>query len=96
MLIGFFLPLEITYEILYDLRDVNGDRALEVPTFPVVHGVAWSHRAIDLLLVLSAPSGAGIASPATTPTAPRTDSRRWRRPRCFAGCVTTRRAPRIT
>lgn len=54
VLIAFFLPLEITYEIIYDLRDVEGDAALKVPTFPVVHGIAFSHRLIWLLLALSA------------------------------------------
>lgn len=54
ILIAFFLPLEITYEIIYDLRDVQGDAALKVPTFPVVHGVSFSHKLIWLLLGLSA------------------------------------------
>ena len=56
VLVGFFLPLEITYEIIYDLRDIDGDAALNVPTFPVVHGAATSHRMIDGLLLLSAAS----------------------------------------
>ena len=56
LLIGFFLSLEITYEIIYDLRDVTGDRALNVPTFPVVHGVERSHAILYGLLVLSAVS----------------------------------------
>lgn len=54
LLVAFFLPLEMTYEIIYDLRDVKGDAALKVPTFPVVHGVRASHRIIDAFLVLSA------------------------------------------
>lgn len=56
LLIGFFLPLEITYEIFYDLRDVKGDAVGRVPTFPVVHGVAASHAIIWGLLGLSAAS----------------------------------------
>jgi 4-hydroxybenzoate polyprenyltransferase len=56
LLIGFFLALEITYEIIYDLRDVTGDRALNVPTFPVVHGVARSHAILYGLLGISAAS----------------------------------------
>lgn len=56
LLIAFFLPLELTYEVIYDLRDVKGDRALAVPTFPVVHGVRISHRIIDGLLIISAAS----------------------------------------
>jgi 4-hydroxybenzoate polyprenyltransferase len=53
LLVGFFLPLEITYEIFYDLRDVKGDVEGNVPTFPVVHGVAASHTIIWGLLGLS-------------------------------------------
>lgn len=56
LLIGFFLPLEITYEIIYDLRDLDGDRALKVPTFPVVHGVERAHRILYALLAASAAS----------------------------------------
>jgi len=62
VLICFFLPLEITYEIIYDLRDIDGDAALHVPTFPVVHGAANSHRIIYGLLAVSAASlGSGAA-----------------------------------
>lgn len=50
----FFVPFELTYEILYDLRDLEGDRAEGVPTYPVVHGVATSRRIIDGLLAGSA------------------------------------------
>lgn len=53
-IVAFYLPLEITYEIIYDLRDIQGDAALHVPTFPVVHGEARSHRIIQTLIVLSA------------------------------------------
>lgn len=56
VVIGFFLPLEITYEIIYDLRDVPGDTQEGVPTFPVVHGEAVSHGIIWVLLALSAAS----------------------------------------
>ena len=35
---GFFFLFEHTFEVLYDLRDVDGDRAVGVPTYPVVHG----------------------------------------------------------
>lgn len=47
----FFVPFEITYEILYDLRDLEGDRLAKVPTYPVVHGEAISARIIDALLI---------------------------------------------
>ena len=36
----FFFLFEHTFEIIYDLRDADGDRALGVPTYPVVHGPA--------------------------------------------------------
>ncbi len=39
----FFFPLELTYEVLYDLRDVDGDREEHIPTFPVVHGARWAY-----------------------------------------------------
>lgn len=50
----FFVPFEMTYEILYDLRDLEGDRAEGVPTYPVVHGALAACRIIDGLLVFSA------------------------------------------
>ena len=63
LLVLFFVPFEVTFEILYDLRDVDGDRVEGVPTFPVVHGIAASRRAIDALLVVSVlPLAAGLAT----------------------------------
>jgi 4-hydroxybenzoate polyprenyltransferase len=50
----FFVPFELTYEILYDLRDLEGDRAEGIPTYPVVHGPEAARRIIDGLLALSA------------------------------------------
>ena len=44
------LPYELTFEILYDLRDVEGDTAEGVPTYPVVHGSRTSTQIIDALL----------------------------------------------
>jgi 4-hydroxybenzoate polyprenyltransferase len=40
----FFVLFELSYEVLYDLRDVDGDRAAHVRTYPVVHGasVGWN------------------------------------------------------
>ena len=52
-LILFFVPFEITYEILYDLRDLEGDRVEGIPTYPVMHGVPASLRVIDVLLLVS-------------------------------------------
>jgi 4-hydroxybenzoate polyprenyltransferase len=50
----YFVLFELTYEILYDLRDLEGDRAEHVPTYPVVHGERAARRIIDGLLVASA------------------------------------------
>jgi 4-hydroxybenzoate polyprenyltransferase len=50
----FFVPFELTYEILYDLRDLEGDRAEGIPTYPVVHGPLIARRIIDGLLIGSA------------------------------------------
>ena len=53
-LAAFFFPLELTYEVIYDLRDIEGDRLGKVPTFPVVHGEAGAYRIIEGLLTASA------------------------------------------
>lgn len=53
-LVLFFVPFELTYEILYDLRDLEGDRAEGIPTYPVVHGPETARRIIDALLIGSA------------------------------------------
>jgi 4-hydroxybenzoate polyprenyltransferase len=50
----FFVLFELTYEILYDLRDLEGDRAEGVPTYPVVHGPERARQIVDGLLVTSA------------------------------------------
>lgn len=50
----FFLPFELTFEILYDLRDAEGDLAEGIPTYPVVHGTKVSRKIIDALLAVSA------------------------------------------
>lgn len=50
----FFVAFELTYEILYDFRDLEGDRALGIPTYPVVHGELGARRIVDGLLVGSA------------------------------------------
>ncbi|MFO0714026.1 MAG: UbiA family prenyltransferase [Sandaracinus sp.] len=49
----FFVPFEVSYEILYDFRDLPGDRREGIPTFPVVHGPERARRLIDVLLALS-------------------------------------------
>lgn len=53
-LAGFFLLFEISYEILYDLRDAPGDAAAGVRTYPVVHGERIATRIVDALLAASA------------------------------------------
>ncbi len=50
---GFFFLFELSYEIIYDLRDHEGDAAAGLPTFPVVHGVKGATRIIDGLLLAS-------------------------------------------
>jgi 4-hydroxybenzoate polyprenyltransferase len=51
--LGFFFLFEHTFEVLYDLRDVDGDRAVGVPTYPVVHGSATSAAIIYALCAAS-------------------------------------------
>ncbi|MCA9520442.1 MAG: UbiA family prenyltransferase [Myxococcales bacterium] len=34
----FFLLFENSFEVIYDLKDIPGDRAEGIPTFPAVHG----------------------------------------------------------
>ena len=53
-LCAFFFPLELTYEIIYDLRDIAGDKLEDVPTLPVVHGQAASFKIVEGLLAASA------------------------------------------
>jgi 4-hydroxybenzoate polyprenyltransferase len=54
LLMAFFVPFELTYEIIYDIRDEEGDRAAGVPTYPVAHGSTRARQIIDGLLILSA------------------------------------------
>jgi 4-hydroxybenzoate polyprenyltransferase len=49
----FFFPLELTYEVLYDLRDIDGDAEEHIPTFPVVHGAPWAWRFCHLAILVS-------------------------------------------
>ena len=50
VLVLYFVPYELTFEIFYDLRDVDGDRVANVRTYPVVHGEKTSVKIIDALL----------------------------------------------
>ncbi|PIE21065.1 MAG: hypothetical protein CSA66_00130 [Proteobacteria bacterium] len=51
---AFFVLFELSYEVIYDLRDEPGDRAAGVRTYPVVHGVDGATRIIDSLIIASA------------------------------------------
>jgi 4-hydroxybenzoate polyprenyltransferase len=51
---AFFLPFELSYEVIYDLRDATGDRAAGVRSYPVAHGEAGAVRIIDALMGASA------------------------------------------
>lgn len=50
---AFFFLFELSYEVIYDLRDAPGDAAAGVRTYPVVHGERGAVRIIDGLLVSS-------------------------------------------
>ena len=50
---AFFALFELSYEVIYDLRDVAGDRVAGVRTYPVVHGIPVAVRIVDGLLVVS-------------------------------------------
>ena len=50
----FFVLFELSYEVIYDLRDEPGDRAAGVMTYPVVHGLRGATRIIDGLIATSA------------------------------------------
>lgn len=51
---AFFFLFELSYEVIYDLRDEPGDRAANVRTYPVVHGIPGAMRIIDTLIAISA------------------------------------------
>jgi len=50
---AFFFLFELSYEVVYDLRDAPGDAAASVQTYPVVHGQRGAMRVIDALLLVS-------------------------------------------
>jgi len=52
----FFFTFELSYEVIYDLRDAPGDAREGVRTYPVVHGERGAARIIDGLLAASAAS----------------------------------------
>ena len=49
----FFFAFELSYEVIYDLRDAPGDKAAGVRTYPVVHGEKGALRIIDSLLAFA-------------------------------------------
>ncbi len=49
----FFVLFELSYEVIYDLRDEPGDRAAGVMTYPVAHGTVGATRIIDGLIAVS-------------------------------------------
>ncbi len=49
----FFFLFELSYEVIYDLRDAPGDAAAGVRTYPVVHGERGAVRIIDALILAS-------------------------------------------
>jgi len=51
---AFFFTFELSYEVIYDLRDAPGDAHAGVRTYPVVHGQKGALRIIDGLLATSA------------------------------------------
>jgi 4-hydroxybenzoate polyprenyltransferase len=46
----FFFLFELSYEVIYDLRDAPGDAAAGVRSYPVVHGVRGAVSIVDGLL----------------------------------------------
>jgi 4-hydroxybenzoate polyprenyltransferase len=49
----FFFLFELSYEVLYDLRDVEGDRLAGVRTWPVLFGVHTGWRIAAALMIAS-------------------------------------------
>jgi 4-hydroxybenzoate polyprenyltransferase len=49
----FFLLFVLSYEVIYDLRDVNGDTLAGIRTYPVVHGERAAIRIVDGLIFSS-------------------------------------------
>jgi 4-hydroxybenzoate polyprenyltransferase len=49
----FFFTFELSYEVIYDLRDAPGDAREGVRTYPVVHGERGAVKIIDGLLAAS-------------------------------------------
>ncbi len=50
---AFFFLFELSYEVIYDLRDAEGDAAAGVASLAVVHGERGAVRVVDGLIVAS-------------------------------------------
>jgi 4-hydroxybenzoate polyprenyltransferase len=50
---AFFVPFELSFEVIYDLRDAPGDALAGVRSYAVVHGQAGAVRIVDGLIVVS-------------------------------------------
>jgi 4-hydroxybenzoate polyprenyltransferase len=49
----FFFLFELSYEVIYDLRDAKGDAQAGIRTYPVVHGVRTAIYIVDGLIFSS-------------------------------------------
>lgn len=49
----FFFLFELSYEVIYDLRDVKGDALAGIRTYPVVHGFQTAVHIVDGLILSS-------------------------------------------
>jgi len=49
----FFYLFEISYEVIYDLRDVKGDTIAGIQTYPVRHGIPTAIYIVDGLIITS-------------------------------------------
>ena len=50
---AYFFLFELSYEVIYDLRDAPGDARADVRTYPVVHGERTAAKIIDGLCIAS-------------------------------------------
>ncbi len=48
---AFFFLFELSYEVIYDLRDAEGDAAAQLRTYPVVHGARGAALIADALIL---------------------------------------------
>ena len=49
----FFFLFEISYEVIYDLRDIKGDAIAGIRTYPAVHGIPTAIHIVDWLIFTS-------------------------------------------